>query len=391
MKWMSLFVAVAVLVGVGFASDARQAVFGGGGIFIPDVNDVVYIPSMAHSFGNCAQLELGTYAGDGVVPSGQWGLFNLGIGENLAIGGALRRTDGEIFSRTDDFGYAAPNPGLNLWGAYNIGAARVGLGFYMASYSSKTTDDDSDTESKYSSHIYSFKLSSDFDIGDGGNFAVALGVDLNGFSSENTNASGQTYTDEMTGGAEISAMLRGFLPVGEYTKVVPVVRFSTFSHSCEITDYSGNVTRYGDYSEMNLFVGSGVNVSVMEDGLVSLGLGMLMTDTKDEIDTANRTEEKTFILPALSLNTEIPLKPWLIARAGLTKNFGSATHTEGGIETTTSFSETDNMFASIGAGIKFGDFKVDFTISDDDLFEGPWFIGGHACNAFKVSLGYNWE
>ncbi len=391
MRRILIAAVIAGLLASGFASDARRNALGPGALYIPDPAGIVFLPAMAVEFPNMAVLEMGTYMGDGVVPSGQWGFFNFGISDNFVLGGALRRADGEIFSRAPAFGYNAPNPGLNLWGAYKMGKIKFGLGFYAASYSDDTKDENSNTESKYNSHIYSFRLATIVGLGDEGRVQFGLNTDLNGFSSENTNSSNQTYTDKMTGGLGLTLFLRGFIPFGDNLKLAPVIRFHTFSHSREINDYSGNTTDYGDYSSMEMFIGNGFNFNVMDDGLLSFGLGMRLADTKNEIDTANKVEDKTFVLPAITLAGEIPLKSWLTARFGVSKNFGTLTHTEGGVEDKESFSESEGTFASVGAGIKAGNFFADFTLSDDDLFEGPWFLSGHTIGAVTLSLGYKWE
>ncbi|MCD6594568.1 hypothetical protein J7L68_02690 [bacterium] len=373
-----------------FATDARLSAFGYGAKYISDANNMIYTPVAALSYKNQVQFELGNYTGGGATPFGQWGLFNLGLGENLVIGAAVRRTDGQIFSIANDMGTTSPNPGINLWGAYNLGSVKLGLGVYRASYGEKQTDNTNNTDNEYKSSVLSIRASAGMDIL-GGVAATSFNVDLNGLSAEAKNSSNQTYTDETTGGMEIGFKFRAFLPATDNVKIVPAIAFSTFSHSREINDYSGNVTDFGDYTNMNLDIGCAVNTQILDDGVVSVGVGMNMLNIKDELVSTAKTEDKTLTLPQLSISTEIPTTDWLYLRTGISKSFGSITHTENDIDSVMSFNETNTVFASFGAGIKFHDFNLDLTFADDDLFEGFWFLSGRTVNAVQLSASYNWE
>lgn len=387
---LAIAIAIFVIASLGFGDDARVSAFGYGAKFIPDANDMIYTPITALSYKNRIQLEFGTYMGGGATPSGQWGLFNLGLGENFVLGAAIRRSDGKIFSIADYMAETPPNPGINIWGAYNFGSARVGLGVYRATYSSEQKDNENNTDKKYKSGVTSIRASAGVDIL-GGTTETSFNLDFNGLSTENKNSSNQTSTDKTTGGMEIGLRLRAFIPAGDNVEIVPNAAFSTFSYSEEINDYSGNITDFGDYTNMNLDIGCAVNTQILDDGVISLGLGMNMINTDDNIDTTNEIEDKSISLPQITISTEIPTTDWLCFRGGLSKSFGSVTHTEGNIDSTMSISEPNAVFASFGAGIKFKNFSLDFTLSDDDLFEGFWFLSGKSINAVQLSASYNWE
>ncbi|RKZ34767.1 hypothetical protein DRQ33_01415 [bacterium] len=372
-----------------FGTDARRTALGIGAQYIPDPNDVINLPANATLYPNWIQLEIGTYNGSGNTPFGQWGLFNLGLGENLAIGGAIRRTDGEAFNYAGEYDVSAPNPGLNLWGAYSMDLIRFGLGVYMASYKQTETDDAADTKSEDKSSVMIFTGSAGFDILDG-SLEIGFSAEINGVSSENTNSSGDTQYEKMTGGMKIGGGARAFIPTSDIVQIVPNIGFSTFSYSTESEDYAGNEGEYGDYSRMTLNIGCAANVELVEDGIISVGIGMGMINVTDEIDSMDESETKLLTLPQITVSAEVPTTNWLKIRAGLSKSMGSTTNIEGDVETTTSYSEPEAVFASFGAGVNFHNFTLDITISDDDLFEGPWFLSGRTNNAVQVSAGYNW-
>ena len=389
-KFLILFSLVVIASAI-MANDARESALGYGAKYFIDDNNVVYCPAMALRYPGYVKLELGTYAGSGFTPTGQWGMANVAIGDNFAIGGALRRSEGDAFWLAGEIGMTPPNPGLDIWGAYKIGSLNLGVGAYLASDSYKEVDDNNNTEIFNKSGVMDFKVSAETELL-GGYWQIPIWITMNSVKTEDTNADNETQTDEITGGMEIGACLRGYMPIADNVELVPRLHFTTFSYSREYTPYTGDATEYGDYSRMTLNAGCACNVGVLDDGLVSVGAAIGMANVTDEVDTTNKTEDKTMHLPEITIAAEIPATDWLVVRGGVTKLFITDTHIAGDVEQTTKDPEMASAFASLGFGVNFSGFALDFTMSEDKLFEGPYMLSGvENVWAFRGSMSFNWQ
>ncbi len=391
MKKTLILFALLLCAAAVLGSYSRQMALGSGSKFFRDAVDVIHAPGLAPQHGNLVDAELGSYTTAGGTPTGQWAMVNLNMNDAVYIGAALRRIEGYAFQLADDFSITAPNPGFDVWGAYDMGGFSIGLGLYAAGYSEKMTWDGSDQENNYKAGVTTIKAGIGAKVGDA-DIEGTVNFSMNGLKEENINSANETQTWETTGGSHISLGLRGFIPWGYDAELVPVVAFSTFSHSLEMKSYSGTVTNFGDYSEMFLTAGAALNYKVMEDGVVSVGLSLNMATEKDEIDTTAKTERKTITLPEVTISAEIPTFKWMVLRAGVSKEFNKNTFTTPVTESTWSDSELNNTFINFGAGLTFGNFELDMTISESFLFYGPNFVSGINNNiAAMASLSYYWN
>ncbi len=382
-KALFTVVIVVLSVSVAFASDARQAALGLGGKYVHDVNDIIYFPALAINYTNVCQVDLGFYS---TPPSGQWALFNVGLGDYLAVGGALRREDGRAFDIANDMGYTPPNPGLNLWAAYDPGYIKFGLGFYHAGYKETEDDENDTTEYVYSISTMAFTGSGAMAIGDG-SAELGFHLGMNGASDEFTYADGTTETEESEGGTEIGVMARVFLPLWDLFELVPVVSYNSFNYTQVVND-----TSLDEYADMTIGVGCAANFEVMDDGFISAGFGFnTYSESVDDSSGTALYEDKTTTFPEITLCTEVPATDWLKLRAGVTKQFATNTHDEGGEETTTKLGENDFVFLNIGAGVEVGNFTFDFTIDEGNIFQGPYIVSGITDPfTLKASATFDW-
>lgn len=384
---LTLLICVASL----FASYSRQTALGNGAKFFRDPVNVIYTPGLAPQYGNLIDAELGQFTTAGGTPTGQWAMANLNLNDAIYLGGALRRTDGYAYSLATEYMVTPPNPGFDLWAAYDMGGLGVGLGIFAGGYSEKTTYEESSQEESYKASVMTVKAGVGAEIGDA-DIEGTLNFSMNSLKEEDTNTDGDVHTWETTGGSEIGVQVRGFIPWGYDAEIVPRVAFSTFSYSLEDKAFDGTLTEYGDYSRMALDAGAALNYTVMEDGIVSVGLAANMVTVKDEIDTTAKTEDKWMTIPEVDIAAEVPAFDWMVLRAGVTKKFIKHTETTDTDETTTSGLEQNDMFVTFGSGLMFGDFALDLAISESFLFYGPNFISGIDNNiAASASLVYYWE
>ena len=388
-KTIIIAVAVALCATVSMATSARKSALGDGAKYFLDDNDVVPCPHVVLSYPDFANLELGSYAGPGSTPFGQWGLFNLAYGEDLAVGGALGLTEGNAGMLAGEIGITAPDPGINLWGAYNAGGMKLGLGVHSSGHKESMTDT-TGAELIDKSGALSVKASFGTEVG-GGVIGIPIWVTMNSASSETTNADNETAIMEATGGMEIGGCVRGFFPVYDELTVVPRVHFTSFSYGTKHSPVTGDPVESGDYSLMTLSLGCGANYEVGDDGVISVGAAFGMVNEKDERDTSDVVEKSIMRLPEVTVAAEIPATDWLILRGGVTKYFGTETTDSGGVESVESYSEMGGAFVSAGCGVLLDDFTLDMTVSESHLFEGPYIVSGIADNiALRLSVTYDW-
>ncbi len=374
-----------------FGSYSRQSSLGGGAKFFRDPVNVVYTPGLAPQYGNLVDAELGQYTTAGGTPTNQWAMVNLNLNDAIYFGGALRRCEGAAFDLATEYMVSQPNPGFDVWAAYDLGGLGVGLGVYAAGYSEKTTYDESSQEESYKIGVMTVKAGVGAQVGEA-DIEGTVNFSMNSLKEEDTNTDGEVSSFETTGGSDIGVAVRGFIPWGYDAEIVPRIAFSTFSYSAEDRSYDGTVFEYGDYSRMFIDAGAALNYTVMDDGIVSVGLGINMINVTDEIDTTNKVEEKWMTMPEVNVAAEVPTFDWMVVRAGVTKKFMKHTETTDADETTESQFEQNDMFINFGTGLMFGDFALDLTVSESFLFYGPNFVSGIDNNiAASASLVYFWE
>jgi len=373
-----------------FGSYARQISLGNSSNYFQDATNVLRVPGLAPKYGNLVDLELGQFAATGFTPTGQWAMVNLSLTDAIYFGGALRRCEGRAFDMAADYGLTSPNPGFDVWAAYDLGGLGVGLGVYAAGYSRGTTYEESIQEENYKASVMTVKAGVAAEIGETEIEGVAI-FSMNKVSQDDTNADTTTYTFESTGGTEIGVGLRGFIPWGYDAVLVPRLGFSTFSSGWEENDNTTITQSDGDFSTMILSVGAALNYTVMEDGIISVGLGVDLNTETDELDTSATSEDKRMVMPEVTIGAEIPAFDWMVLRTGVTKQFVKHTVNTNGDEVVTSDNEGNDLFVSFGAGLTLGDFELDMSISEDFLFYGPNVVSGVANNiAGRASLSYFW-
>ncbi|HHS50693.1 MAG TPA: hypothetical protein ENN07_06205 [candidate division Zixibacteria bacterium] len=384
-----LFAVMIMVAATLIASDARQDAFGFGSKYIADANDVLYNPALSIDWANQARCELGNYVASGVTPANQWGFAALSLGDELSIGAALRRREGDIFQIAPSYGVISPNPGIDIWGAYRVGDIKLGLGIYTAGNKESEVNDNTNTSFEESSGIFKAKLGIGLPVFK--STEIALGFAMNSFNETTTNADNEEMTFDLTGGTEISLAVRSFIPVEDIFEIVPVLGFSSFSFGDEFVAFNGDETTSGDFSRMRLSAGVGINTEVVRDGIVSVAFGMGMENFIDELDTTDKVEDKVMYFPEVSVAAEVPLRDWVSVRAGMGKVFGSYTNIQGDIESKSKITESAANFITFGAGFKFNNVVFDVSITEDKLFEGAHFISGLPNNlAARATLGIEW-
>lgn len=189
-------------------------------------------------------------------------------------------------------------------------------------------------------------------------------------------------------GFGITANGRMYLMKHKGATIFPVGRLTFGSSSFEVKN-GGSV----DYSTLIIAGGVGVEKEINENNLLIVGLELFsLSSLTSDIKDGTETNVSTITLPGIYVGVESRISSWLIGRLGASHT-NQQTVTEitpdgGNKAETTTEGSAFNM--SLGLGMEFGSFLLDFAFNEGLLFDGPAIVSNRTnVLATKISVTYN--
>jgi hypothetical protein len=348
-----------------------------------------------------ANFSLGKEFTLGAVLSFDPSFANLMVGQLGTFVTALRPGGAQVGLRPVDV--------FEVTGTYDLGSLTVGAGILYGRAKNDTKNASApvppaSSSTELSASVFGFRLGLLVDMGGGSAFDVsgALRFDKATDNVDGTNAAGAAANlgDYSASATEIQLEGRLKLKMSNKVNFVPYAAFGTFSgQPKQDAPQTGALAFNGStkISAMLLSVGAGMEYKITNFYFAG-GLSFRTSSFKTEITppsppvtgTTTVTNSATEI-PVLNMGLEWNLLDWLTGRMGYYRTFQSVgTKTErpaGGSTTQTdtwvgnsnvligSYSGQDNSLITLGLGLRFGNFALDGTVSDEAIRRGLGLIG----------------
>ena len=399
---------------------ARYQALGYNPFIMDAATDILRNPAWAGMYHNYAFGDIGTATSNGsdFYLDNQYAGINFHTGKNITLGVVLNKdlsmwnlfNDPNSSQRADSVGIKTPIIPLELLLSWSSKKLNVGLAPYYAMWSSDYTS----TSTASGSDSYEDKRSSSSIGGTLGiishmqnNNWVEGSVDfkLNHYKRvvTNSNPSSSTTWDN-TGGMELGVNLRGWFTVSKPNKitVVPYINFSMFNWTPEfITSPTANTVIQTDVKNLSFGGGIGINMPILDDGMLAGGLSTGYTSYKStSADTTRRDYTVTsFTLPQFNIGLEWYFTDWLIGRAGYSRsiqNYKVEDDAKISSQQTETYSESypsnPDQTVTLGLGWSFGRFSLEGLIGEKFFQRAPYIVSGHATDMFGVlSASYNFN
>ncbi|MBN1754568.1 hypothetical protein JW877_00005 [bacterium] len=382
------------------ANEARLEALGEPSPYLWDYHDFFYNPAVLHMYSDFVFVEFMDMGGNN-----QFGGVTYSPLENLTVGVAVNRKFGEIYSMIgrSDISDFLPNPvnGVDIIGAYSTGTIAFGLGIFKSGSKdfSEVTDSDGEvtSTSEVSAGVLGVNLGTTMMMGET-EIDARLNLRFNSYSRETETSSGvETY--ENTGGMGITFGGRAFLPMTSKMKLIPAIWFNSHSSGEKLTSDIRDDTETGDYKNMTLGAGVGANYQ-LEKTLIIAGASVVIDKYTDEREE-DFTETTTYTyLPALNLALEHTIWKTLVGRVGVSKYMGTykdlweSNENDSASETKLSLpiAGDESNIVSLGLGVSFGNFTLDWNLSTALIFNNLYLISGTASGfSSNVTATYNFD
>ncbi|KAA3609727.1 MAG: hypothetical protein D8M58_09230 [Calditrichaeota bacterium] len=361
------------LISFSFASETRVSTMGSNGIFLKDDSNVMLFPARIMQYSDLVISELRTKKDNSSYTIGlHMGYDNMasGLYINAPIGSGLLSVGLSSFGGLT----STLNNGYVFMFGMGMNDMDVGFGLVTAGSGFETgTGDTKTTESLYYIGV----------LGGVSNDVMDLGAMIELPSITQEIGSGKAEYS----GFGLNAQGRYFLMKRRGMSIFPVGRVSFGSTSFEVKD--GGTT---DYSTFSAAVGVGVEKPINEDNTLVIGLEASMSSAGRDIKDGTESTTTVSTLPGIYVGVESRIASWLIGRVGaaqVNQQTVAETTPDGGdkAETTTNGS---NVKVSLGLGMEFGNFLVDFAFNEGLLFDGPAVLSNTGeLLASKISVTYN--
>ena len=313
--------------------------------------------------------------------------------------------------------FRAPQTGLRpvdvfeLTGTYDMGGFTLGAGVLYGWAKNDATNlaglpPPASSSTELSADVFGLRLGILFDLGGGSAFDAsgAIRMDKATDKVDGTIGTGAPANsgDYSASATEIQVQGRLKLKMSNKVNFIPYVAFGNISRSPKqdappsgtgVVPYNGSV----NLTAMLLSVGAGMEYKISNFYFAG-GLSYKTSHLKSEVTPqsppivgATTTTTSATEFPVINMGIEWTLLDWLTGRMGYYRTFQSAgTKIErpaGGSTTTTdtwtgnsnvllgSYSGTDNSLITLGLGLRFGNFALDGTVSDEAIRRGLGLIG----------------
>jgi len=259
------------------------------------------------------------------------------------------------------------------------------------------------TSTELSASVFGLRLGALVDLGGGSAFDAsgAIRFDKATDNVDATNAAGAAANlgNYSASATEIQVEARLKLKMSNRVNFIPYAAFGSVSGQPKqdapqtgIPAFTGSVK----VSAMLLSVGAGMEYKISNfyfAGGVSYRTSNFKTETTPPLPATGTTTvtNSATEIPLLNLGLEWTLLDWLTGRMGYYRTFqsvGSKTERPAGGSTTTtdtwagnstvllgSYTGTDNSLITLGLGLRFGNFALDGTVSDEAIRRGLGLIG----------------
>ena len=392
--------------------------------FILDAaTDINRNPAWSGSFRNYIFGDLGRATGSGTdfYLDNQYAGINFAIGKQMTLGAVFNKDESfwGLFNDTNSsitpngLSISAPVVPLKILFSYSSKTMTVGVAPYFAMWSKDDYGSSGSTvnEWKNSSLTFGGTLGILYKLKGPNWFEVAADVKLNKFKQDYTATNPTSETiQESQGGLQLSAFARGWFMVHKASKInfVPYVEFSMFNWNPNLTTSPTptNMTQQ-KFKHFSLNGGIGVNLPVLDDGLLAGGLSVGTSSYdgkpvyKSNGETVDTLEVKStaFIFPQFNIGLEWTFTDWLTARLGYMRSVASRKNDNlnaGSIafenySTFTELSSPDQIITT-GLGFQFDRFSFDGTVGEKFYQRSPYIISGNQTDLFGViSVSYNFN
>jgi len=357
---------LALAAGAALATEARIDGMGGIYGYILDDEALVILqnPAWAHIFTGRSILELNTQ--DVMESEDAYGgiLFNMG---SFATGLYLNNpiyyypTLGDSPGKAHGFTFALGSAGEGMnWGM------RLGLAMNQEGDTGYTIKG---TQVKFAPGIL-------LPMGDATIDAVLM-VDA-GLHSDNS-AGGDNALEPISPLDRIALGVR-YIGAGDFRWI--------YGLGVYMTDYG---TKVGDTEYMDKTMGGAVNIGFnakpTDNSLVAGGLSVGGSQWKDTDTTSTLT-----VNLGLNLGGELALNDWFILRGGLNNSPFTMYQDKSDPDNVWKFMGGSGLSVSLGAGIAKGPVRFDATVSEDLLYNWPYFLTGNQSSAVaKLALLYQFR
>ena len=397
---------------------ARYEALGYNPFIMDAATDINRNPAWTGMYRNYAFGDIGRATGSesssNFYLDGQYGALNFGISKTITLGMVLNK-DESLWGSFNDASasqtpgaYNVQTPIVPFKGLFSYSTKTMNLGVapYFAMWSNDNILTGVGTTNEAKSNSYTL----------GGSIGVvtklktgwiegAVDIKLNKwkFDSTITNPSSST-TVESQGGMELGAFVRGWFMVSKPSKInlVPYVSFKLFSWNPKVTT-SPTATTAGqtDISWMFINGGLGINMPILDNGMLAGGLSSGITTYKSTPNDTTKYEVKKtlLVLPQFNFGLEWTFTDWLTARGGYSRSITRQKDTYTATGSITNIGEYNYQFASIpdqtitlGLGFHFNRFSIEGTMGEKFFQKGPYVLSGGTTDMFGLlSASYNFN
>lgn len=389
-------------------------------------------PAYQKMYKDYAWMNIAGGAVTGTTPTDngygkQFGGVNFAYTKDLTVGAVLSfdpsytnflRTQLETFV-TNAGGRAAspvtPLPPIDVFevvGTFDVGNIIFGAGIMYGWAKNDATNlgllvPPANNSSELSAHMFGLRLGLLMDLGGGSSFGAAAALRFDNATDKwsATNAAGAAANlgNYSASATEIGVDARLKLKMSNKVNFVPYFSFGNVSGEPKQDAPATGATAFNGsakLSAMLLSVGAGMEYHLSSFYMAG-GLSFRTSHYKTELSPAfvvgtpspgtTTTTLSASEFPVLNLGLEWAFLDWLTGRMGYYRSFMSiGNKTErpnGGLTTTTdywagnsnvtigSYSGTDNGLLTLGLGLRFGNFALDGTVSEEALRRGLGLIG----------------
>lgn len=347
--------------------------------------DINRNPAWASYYHNYTFGDIGRDVVNDFQLSSQFGAVNFGVSKEISLGMVLNKRE----DRWNEFIDFAPNIAqpivpFKLLFAYASKDFALGLAPYIASWSLDSTINS--VEQKWSSMSLGGTIGTVIKF-DKNLFEGAVDVKINSYEYTNTdtNVAGR----DVDGGLQLDAFLRGKFYFNKSSSIafVPYASFGMFNWTPQTNNVAGS-----ERKNMSFAVGAGINMPVLDDGLMMGGVSFRYNSFK----LTDSYEASWMSLPLFNLGLEWGFTDWLTGRLGYSRAVISEAVT---VTSVTPNNEWNNQYPldarqtiTMGIGLHFGRFSIDGTIGERLLKQGPYVFTGQSNDLFgMISASYNFK
>jgi hypothetical protein len=402
----------------------RHEALGSNPFILDPVIDLNNNPAWGGQYKNYMFANIGRGNGSWNELNDQWAGVNFGVGnkKEFNIGLVLNKFEDswDLFNSDSAGGYKsgyivrnggikAPILPLKILLGFNSPQMNLAIAPYFRSWSadSNVTNGTVSTTTKYTSSVLGAQLGGLFKM-NGGWVEAAIDIKMHSAKyDEAVSSPASTDVRETEGGMTLGVYVRGYFTVNQTSKVklVPYLSFGMGSYNLKVTTTPTAWTEIlPKYSMIKFAGGLGINMPVLENGLLATGLsfGYDSYEKKVEDTTAYKNTRTEFILPKFNIGLEWKFTDWLVGRLGYSRSFISGSdktdqNTGSPVVANTweykmAYSKDAYQTITTGLGLEFGRFCFDGLIGERYFKQGPYILGGTAEDLYGViSASYNFN